>query len=186
MSAGLSRRGVPTLAGVAEVAITQGHSGAHAAMRATARLFTTEAGTGKNVVLLHGWTCDSHDWSWQLPLFESEYRVVAADQRGHGRSEVMPSGAYTPADYVADSCDRLSAPLGSVAPGRVRRKEDGLYPASAVGNTGQDPLKWVESGRSGFAQQISKTDAFHVGCAKIEKTQKTAILGERTARCRRS
>jgi pimeloyl-ACP methyl ester carboxylesterase len=117
MSAGLSRRGVPTLAGVAEVAITQGHSGAHAAMRATARLFTTEAGTGKNVVLLHGWTCDSHDWSWQLPLFESEYRVVAADQRGHGRSEVMPSGAYTPADYVAGplvgaaglGCTRASA-----------------------------------------------------------------------------
>src|SRR3984957_5973992 len=62
----------------------------------------TEMGRGKNVMLLHGWTCDSHDWSWQLPLFESKYRVVAADLRGHGRSEVMPSGAYTPADYVAD------------------------------------------------------------------------------------
>jgi pimeloyl-ACP methyl ester carboxylesterase len=35
-------------------------------------------------------------------LFESKYRVVAADLRGHGRSEVMPSGAYTPADYVGD------------------------------------------------------------------------------------
>jgi pimeloyl-ACP methyl ester carboxylesterase len=68
----------------------------------TAKLFTTEVGTGKHVMLLHGWTCDSHDWSWQLPLFENKYRVVAADLRGHGRSEVMPSGAYTPADYVAD------------------------------------------------------------------------------------
>jgi hypothetical protein len=28
--------------------------------------------------------------------------VVALDLRGHGRSEVMPRGAYTPADYVAD------------------------------------------------------------------------------------
>lgn len=53
-------------------------------------------------MLLHGWTCDSHDWSFQLPLFESKYRVVAADLRGHGRSEVMPSGAYAPADYLAD------------------------------------------------------------------------------------
>jgi pimeloyl-ACP methyl ester carboxylesterase len=51
---------------------------------------------------MHGWTGDSHDWSWQLSLFESKYRVVAADLRGHGRSEIMPSGAYTPADYVAD------------------------------------------------------------------------------------
>jgi pimeloyl-ACP methyl ester carboxylesterase len=98
----LSRRGMLTLAGAAAVAITQGHGGAHAATGPTAKLFATEAGTGKNVMLLHGWTCDSHDWSWQLPLFESKYRVVAADLRGHGRSEVMPSGAYSPADFVAD------------------------------------------------------------------------------------
>jgi len=62
----------------------------------------TEMGRGKNVMLLHGWTCHSHDWSWQLPMFETKYRVVAVDLRGHGRSEVMPSGAYSPADYVAD------------------------------------------------------------------------------------
>jgi pimeloyl-ACP methyl ester carboxylesterase len=98
----LSRRRVLTLAGGAAVAITQGHSRSYAATRSTAKLFMTEVGTGKNVMLLHGWTCDSHDWSWQLRLFESKYRVVAADLRGHGRSEIMPSGAYAPADYVAD------------------------------------------------------------------------------------
>ncbi|WP_026871768.1 alpha/beta fold hydrolase [Inquilinus limosus] len=98
----LSRRGMLTLAGAAAVAGTQGHGRAYAAVGSTAKLFATEAGTGKNVMLLHGWTCDSHDWSWQLPLFESNYRVVAVDLRGHGRSEVMPSGAYTPADYIAD------------------------------------------------------------------------------------
>ena len=98
----LSRRGVLTLVGAAAVAITKGQSGVYAATQSTAKLFATEVGTGKDVMLLHGWTCDSHDWSWQLPLFESKYRVVAADLRGHGRSEVMPSGAYTPADYVAD------------------------------------------------------------------------------------
>ncbi|WP_245303223.1 alpha/beta fold hydrolase [Chelatococcus sp. CO-6] len=70
--------------------------------RRTARLFFTDVGSGPDVMLLHGWTCDSHDWSWQLPVFESKYRVVAPDLRGHGRSEVMPPGSYTPADYVAD------------------------------------------------------------------------------------
>lgn len=70
--------------------------------RRAARLFFTDAGNGPDVMLLHGWTCDSHDWSWQLPVFESRYRVIAPDLRGHGRSEVMPSGAYTPDDYVAD------------------------------------------------------------------------------------
>jgi pimeloyl-ACP methyl ester carboxylesterase len=96
----LSRHGMPAPAGAGATA--QGNGRAYAATRSTARLFVTEAGTGKNVMFLHGWTCDSNDWSWQLPLFESKYRVVAADLRGHGRSEVMPSGAYRPADYVAD------------------------------------------------------------------------------------
>ncbi|HET9962797.1 MAG TPA: alpha/beta hydrolase [Nitrospiraceae bacterium] len=68
----------------------------------SARLFFTDTGSGPDTMLLHGWTCDSHDWSWQLPVFESKYRVIAPDLRGHGRSEVMPSGAYSPADYVAD------------------------------------------------------------------------------------
>ncbi len=67
-----------------------------------AQLFHTDVGSGPDVMLLHGWTCDSHDWSWQLPVLESKYRVVAPDLRGHGRSEIMPPGAYSPADYVAD------------------------------------------------------------------------------------
>jgi pimeloyl-ACP methyl ester carboxylesterase len=89
-------------AGAAAVAITRGRGGAYAATRPAAKLFMTEVGAGMNVMLLHGWTCDSHDWSWQLPEFESKYRVVAVDLRGNGRSEVMPSGAYSPADYIAD------------------------------------------------------------------------------------
>jgi pimeloyl-ACP methyl ester carboxylesterase len=102
----LSRRTVLKLAGAAAVAAAaRGHASA-AATPSTAKLFYTEAGTGKNVMLLHGWTCDSHDWSGQLPLFESKYRVVAVDLRGHGRSEVMPPGSYAPASYV-DDIERL-------------------------------------------------------------------------------
>jgi pimeloyl-ACP methyl ester carboxylesterase len=74
----LSRRSVLAGVGAAGVAITRGRSAADAATRSTAKLFTTKVGTGKDVMLLHGWTCDSHDWSWQLPLFESKYRVVAS------------------------------------------------------------------------------------------------------------
>lgn len=100
-----SRRSVLAGAGAATVAIPRGgpaRAAAPAPNLTTAKLFMTEAGAGRNVMLLHGWTCDSNDWSWQLPVFESKYRVVAADLRGHGRSEVKPSGAYRPADYVAD------------------------------------------------------------------------------------
>lgn len=98
----VSRRGMLKIAGAAAVAGAFGNRTASAAPESPATLFATERGKGKNVMFLHGWTCDSHDWSWQLPYFESKYRVVAVDLRGHGRSEVMPPGAYAPADYVSD------------------------------------------------------------------------------------
>lgn len=103
----LSRRKLLGLMGVTAAAAATDASTAIAApavaqSEPTARLFFTDVGSGTNVMLLHGWTCDSHDWSWQLPLFESKYRVVVPDLRGHGRSEVMPSGSYSPADYVTD------------------------------------------------------------------------------------
>lgn len=103
----LSRRNLLGFMGAATTAVATGAGAGFAAPtaaqdRRAARLFFTDAGNGPDIMLLHGWTCDSHDWSWQLPVFESRYRVIAPDLRGHGRSEVMPSGAYTPSDYVAD------------------------------------------------------------------------------------
>lgn len=106
----LTRRSVVGLthAVAAATAAAAGLSSANAATAdpaAIARLFHTDTGVAdapKTVMLLHGWTCDSHDWSWQLPALESRYRVIAVDLRGHGRSEVMPPGTYMPDHYVAD------------------------------------------------------------------------------------
>lgn len=100
----LSRRNLLafTSATVLSAALKASPARAAPKVSSTARLFYTEKGQGKNIMVLHGWTCDSHDWSWQLPVLESKYRTVAVDLRGHGRSEVMPAGHYTPADYVAD------------------------------------------------------------------------------------
>ncbi len=67
-----------------------------------AKLFYTDVGQGRNIMLLHGWGADSNDWSWQLPVLEKHYRTVTVDLRGHGRSEVMPSGEYTPDHYASD------------------------------------------------------------------------------------
>ncbi len=98
----LSRRGLMTILGMTVAAAAAGLGSALAAPPRTAKLFYTVSGKGRNVMLLHGWTCDSHDWSWQLPALESRYRVVAVDLRGHGWSEIMPSGSYMPGDYVRD------------------------------------------------------------------------------------
>lgn len=67
-----------------------------------ATIFYTDEGTGPPVLLVHGWTCDSHDWQFQVPaLLDAGYRVIAADLRGHGRSSVPGSG-YTPRRFAAD------------------------------------------------------------------------------------
>ena len=51
------------------------------------QIFYKDWGTGRPVVLSHGWPLNSDSWeSQQLFLAENGYRVVAHDRRGHGKS----------------------------------------------------------------------------------------------------
>ncbi|MFD0273071.1 alpha/beta fold hydrolase [Kitasatospora sp. NPDC127111] len=43
------------------------------------------------IVLAHGWTCSTAFWAPVIRRLADRYRVVAYDQRGHGRSEIPPS-----------------------------------------------------------------------------------------------
>lgn len=83
------------------------------------RMFYTDEGSGPPVVLVHGWTCDGSDWSWQIPAFRERHRVITVDLRGHGRSEVT-EGGYSPRQF-ADDVAALLKQLGTgpvVAMGR--------------------------------------------------------------------
>ncbi|CAJ2507438.1 Uu.00g086240.m01.CDS01 [Anthostomella pinea] len=52
-------------------------------------IFYVDEGAGPPVIFIHGWTCDIHDWVFQIPYFQkSGYRTIAFDTRGHGRSPV--------------------------------------------------------------------------------------------------
>jgi pimeloyl-ACP methyl ester carboxylesterase len=67
-----------------------------------ARLFYTDEGQGSpTMVFVHGFSCDSHDWSWQLSHFCSSHRTIALDLRGHGRSSA-PDNGYDVASLAAD------------------------------------------------------------------------------------
>ena len=49
-------------------------------------IFYQESGTGRPLVLLHGAT-DTHEfWNPFIPFFSERYRVIAPDNRGHGRT----------------------------------------------------------------------------------------------------
>ena len=56
---------------------------------------------GQSVVLLHGLASSSHIWDLTAPLLTKEYRVLALDQRGHGKSD-KPDDGYDFATMVAD------------------------------------------------------------------------------------
>ncbi|MEU9302654.1 alpha/beta hydrolase [Streptomyces sp. NPDC048269] len=64
------------------------------------------------VVLAHGWTCSTAFWAAQIRELAKDHRVIAYDQRGHGRSPAAREHSTT---ALADD---LVAVLGSVlAPG---------------------------------------------------------------------
>jgi pimeloyl-ACP methyl ester carboxylesterase len=70
------------------------------------QLFYTDEGVGDPPLLfVHGYSCDSHDWLWQLPVFTRSHRVIAVDLRGHGRSSA-PADGYS-ATSLADDLAKL-------------------------------------------------------------------------------
>jgi pimeloyl-ACP methyl ester carboxylesterase len=50
------------------------------------RVHLVERGSGPAIVLLHGVTLQAGIWAYQLRSLADEHRVIALDQRGHGRS----------------------------------------------------------------------------------------------------
>jgi pimeloyl-ACP methyl ester carboxylesterase len=66
------------------------------------------------LVLLHGWTCALRMWHPQIVELSRDFRIVAFDLRGHGRSGPARRGAFS-TDALADD---LSAVLATcVSPG---------------------------------------------------------------------
>ncbi|MER5457168.1 alpha/beta hydrolase [Micromonospora sp. NPDC002389] len=75
-----------------------------------AEIFYKDWGTGRPVVLSHGWPLNSDSWEAQALFLASHgYRVVAHDRRGHGRSTQTWHGNEmdTYADDLATLVDAL-------------------------------------------------------------------------------
>ncbi len=51
------------------------------------RLHYLEAGSGKPLVLIHGWSQCAEEFKHQIAGLSANYRVIALDQRGHGDSD---------------------------------------------------------------------------------------------------
>ena len=68
-------------------------------------------GSGRPVVLLHGWPLSKDSWQAQIPSLVAEgYRVVAYDRRGFGQSD-KPGGGYD-YDTLTEDLQGLLEELG--------------------------------------------------------------------------
>jgi pimeloyl-ACP methyl ester carboxylesterase len=49
----------------------------------------------QTVILIHGWTCDSSSWDYQVPALAKKYRVITLDLPGHGKSGSPKDGKFS-------------------------------------------------------------------------------------------
>src|ERR1700712_4589743 len=80
----------------------------------TSQLFGDRAGSGEPLLLLHGIGSTHDDFTALRPRLDSEYRVLAPDLPGHGRSPALPGRPTTPAITEA-----IVADLDELGVGRV-------------------------------------------------------------------
>ncbi|MEU7292361.1 alpha/beta hydrolase [Streptomyces exfoliatus] len=64
------------------------------------------------VVLAHGWTCSTAFWAEQIRALAADHRVIAYDQRGHGKSPAAGPGGYSTTALADDLEAVLAATLG--------------------------------------------------------------------------
>ncbi|MDX3576064.1 MULTISPECIES: alpha/beta hydrolase [unclassified Streptomyces] len=64
------------------------------------------------VVLAHGWTCSTAFWADQIRELAADHRVIAYDQRGHGRTPASPACST---DALADDLEAVLT--ATLAPG---------------------------------------------------------------------
>ena len=80
-------------------------------------LYYEEYGEGVPVVLIHGLAGDCSAWKAQIASMEKNYRVLAFDNRGAGRSSA-PDYPYTSSHFAADTIGLMDA-VGITEPAHV-------------------------------------------------------------------
>lgn len=99
-------------------------------------------GSGRPVVLIHGWPLSAEAWSAQVPaLREAGYRVIAYDRRGFGRSDKPESGYDY--DTLADDLARVMDESGLQAATLVGFSMGGGEVARYIARHGESRLRSV-------------------------------------------
>lgn len=138
----------------------------------SAGLFYEVSGSGEPVVFIHAFSVDRRMWERQIVEFESRFRVIRYDLRGHGRS-VAPTGPYSGHDDLRALLDTLGisrATLVGLSAGAQLAIDFAIaYPdraaglvlaAPGLGGYKGPPLPWArpvfEAAAAGDAAQAAK------------------------------
>ena len=95
-------------------------------------LCVTESGSGRPLVMLHGWPLDHRMFGVQVDSLASEFQCITIDRRGFGRSTAPPDMRREPDDIdrVLDALSLEAAHLLGVSQGgRVALRYAATHPA---------------------------------------------------------
>ena len=100
--------GPPARKFAAAAALPKGHV-VHVRSKDGLRLHTEVFGPedGYPIVLAHGITCALRVWAYQIADLSSDYRVIAFDHRGHGKSAVPSRRQRYGLDFLAADLDSV-------------------------------------------------------------------------------
>lgn len=99
---------------------------------------------GYPIVLAHGFTCATGVWRDQIADLAAEYRVIAYDQRGHGRSGIPPRRNY--------SLSYLASDLDAVLEATLAPRETALIAGHSMG--GMAVMAWSDRYRHKVGQRV--------------------------------
>lgn len=120
------------------------------------------------IVLVHGWVCDISFWHYQIRDLSRFFRVVAYDQRGHGRSDV-------PEDDSCYTADTLAADLQAVLDACVPEGSRCVVAGHSMG--GMTVVAWA--GRHPRDVQRRLAGAALVNTGMSELVARALVLGPR-------
>ncbi|MEU6183145.1 alpha/beta fold hydrolase [Streptomyces coeruleorubidus] len=105
------------------------------------------------VVLAHGWTCSTAFWAAQIRDLAADHRVIAYDQRGHGRSPASP----------ACSTDTLADDLEAVLEAALAPGEQAVIAGHSMGGM----AVMAASGRTAFREHTAAVLLCSTGSSRL-------------------
>ena len=146
-----------------------------------AQVYCEQCGTGKDVLLLHGWGCTTEHFRPIIAELEDTYRLTVIDFPGHGKSgrPPMPWGVSDYMECVLDVMRQLNMEKTSI----IAHSFGGRVSLHLAADHPEKVEKMVLTGCAGLKkpqteEQKKRSDAFRKKKETLQKMQKLPLFGK--------